>query len=129
MKNLRKLFLIILLPLFISITNISYADIIKKVKVVGNDRISLETILIFGDVEVGKDYKSQDIKLLIKKLYETNFFSDISVELNNNVLSINVKYLFWFLPFSLQPVHLPSQFFSGSPHILHENTLPDRGEK
>ena len=35
--------------------------------------------------------KESDISLLIKKLYETSFFSNISVELINNKLTIVVK--------------------------------------
>ena len=69
----------------------SYSEIVNKVKVEGNERISLETILIFGDITIGKDYKSPDINMLIKKLYETTFFSNISVELQDGQLSIIVE--------------------------------------
>ena len=56
---------------------------VKKVEITGNERISNETIMIFGDVILGKDYEKSDINLLIKKLHETTFFSNISVELIN----------------------------------------------
>ena len=76
----------------ITFNNISaLAEIVKKVEVKGNDRISIETIVIYGDIAIGKDYQTSDINLLIKKLYETKFFSDISIALNNNLLSISVK--------------------------------------
>tara|TARA_Y100000590_G_scaffold434703_1_gene553310 strand:+ start:7072 stop:9318 length:2247 start_codon:yes stop_codon:yes gene_type:complete len=90
MKNFGKFFLILFLPLFIGFLNVSHAEVVKKVEVNGNERISLETILIFGDIKLGDNYESQDIKSVIKKLYETNFFSNISVELNNNLLTINL---------------------------------------
>ena len=64
---------------------------VKKVEIKGNERISLETIVIFGDIAIDKDYESSDINLLIKKLYETTFFSNISVELENNKLTIIVE--------------------------------------
>ena len=64
---------------------------INKVEVNGNQRITLETIVIFGDITIGKNYNESDISLLIKKLYETNFFSNLSVELINNQLIINVE--------------------------------------
>ncbi len=51
----------------------------------------METISIFGDVSIGKNYETSDINSLIKKLYETNFFSNISVELSNGELKIIVK--------------------------------------
>ena len=69
----------------------SYAEIVSKVEVKGNQRITLETIKIFGDIKTGEDYDESDISLLIKKLYETNFFSNISVELINGQLIINVE--------------------------------------
>ena len=47
--------------------------------------------MVFGDITVGKDYKTSDINSLIKKLYETNYFSNISVELINGRLSITVE--------------------------------------
>ena len=47
----------------------------------GNDRISLESIVVFGDIKMGDDYNAEDVNLLIKKLYETNFFSNIQVKI------------------------------------------------
>mgnify|MGYP001422401669 CR=1 FL=1 len=90
MQYLKKFFLFLFF--LITFNNISaLAEIVKKVEVKGNDRISIETIVIYGDIAIGKDYQTSDINLLIKKLYETKFFSDISIALNNNLLSISVK--------------------------------------
>ena len=47
--------------------------------------------MIFGDIAIGKNYEEKDISLLIKKLYETNFFSNISVDFADNKLTITVK--------------------------------------
>ena len=69
----------------------SYSEVVDKVEIEGNERISLETIIVFGDIAIGKDYEASDINLLIKKLYETTFFSNISVELENNILNIFIK--------------------------------------
>ena len=69
----------------------SYSEIVNRVEIQGNERISPETIMIFGDIAVGKNYEKSDISLLIKKLYETSFFSNISVELINNKLTVIVK--------------------------------------
>ena len=81
--------LIILFFTFCSIN--SYSEIINKVEVQGNNRISSETIMIFGDIVIGNNYEQSDVSLLIKKLYETNFFSNISAELKNNRLTIVVE--------------------------------------
>ena len=63
---------------FVLFTKIIYAEVVNKVEVVGNKRISIETIVIFGDIAIGKDYEASDINSLIKKLYETSYFEDIS---------------------------------------------------
>ena len=89
MSSFKKIFVVIILYFIIFNVN-SYSEIVKKVEVKGNVRISLETIMIFGDVSIGKNYEGSDVNLLIKKLYESNFFSNISVKLKNNKLSIVV---------------------------------------
>ena len=90
MINLKKSFIqIILFLVFFTIS--SHAEIVKKVEITGNERISNETIIIFGDVVVGKNYETSDINSLIKKLYETTFFSYISADIKNKKLSITVK--------------------------------------
>jgi len=89
MTFLKNIFLSTALFLFF-FNNNSYSEVINKIDVTGNERISLETIVVFGDVALGKDYSTSDVNLLIKKLYETTFFSNISVEIKNNKLVINV---------------------------------------
>ena len=90
MLNFKKFFIYIFLIFTFSLVN-SYAEVVKKIIVEGNERISNETIVIYGDIELGKNYETSDVNLLIKKLYETNFFSNISVDIENNALKIIVK--------------------------------------
>jgi len=90
MDILRKInIFVILFSIFFNVN--SYSEVVKKVNVQGNNRISSETIIIFGDIAIGKNYEESDISLLIKKLYETSFFTNISVELANNKLTIAVE--------------------------------------
>ena len=76
---------------FVFISEKSFSDVVKEVDIKGNNRISNETIIVFGDVSVGKDYSISDINNLIKKLYATSFFSDISASIENDILKIVVK--------------------------------------
>ena len=69
-----KNFLIVFIIGFVLFTAKTFAEIVNKVNIEGNERISKETIVIFGDITLGKDYKLSDINLLIKKLYDTSFF-------------------------------------------------------
>ena len=66
------------------------ADILKKIEVDGNKRISQETIIVYGDIEINRNYNQTDIDNVIKKLFETKFFSNISTSFNNGVLKITV---------------------------------------
>ena len=90
MSKFKKI-LSLFLTLSILFGTSSFSDVVEKVEVTGNERISSETVMIFGDIIVGKDYEKSDINNLIKKLYETNFFSDISIEIKENKLKITVK--------------------------------------
>ena len=90
MINLKKLFISIIL-FFIFLSAHSHSEVVKKIEIKGNERISAETIAIFGDISVGKNYEISDINSLIKKLYDTTFFSNISVVVKNNILSVTVK--------------------------------------
>ena len=86
----KKIYISVILFITI-IFNTSFAEVVKDVKVKGNKRITIETILVFGDISIGKNYERTDINSLIKKLYNTTFFSNISVDLTNNVLNIIVE--------------------------------------
>ena len=66
------------------------AEILKKVEINGNERISNETIKVYGEIEINKNYSDTDLNEVIKKLYNTKFFSKISVNLVNGVLKIDV---------------------------------------
>ena len=90
MRYFNKIFFIFIILFFIIGTK-SYTEEVSKVKIEGNKRISAETIVVFGDIQIGKDYQKEDINNLIKKLYETTFFSNISVNLNNGLLNILVE--------------------------------------
>ena len=88
--DFKKLF-IVSLVFFVLLCTKSISEIVNKITVEGNQKVSAETIVIFGDVTLGKDYTQQELNLLIKKLFETTYFNNISVELENNELKIIVE--------------------------------------
>ena len=87
-KNIYK---ILILLTFLFTGNNLLADILKKVEITGNKRISHETIKVYGDIQLNKNYEDEDINQVIKKLYGTNFFSNISTGFSGGVLTVNVK--------------------------------------
>ena len=66
------------------------ADVVKNIVVEGNKRVSSETIKLFSEVEINQDLNINDLNEVIKKLYNTNFFTDVTIDLKNNVLNISV---------------------------------------
>ena len=91
MQRFRKICSFVLFFFILFVNGNSFSEVVKKVEIKGNARISQETIIVFGDISLGKDYSISDVNSLIKKLYDTLFFSDISVSIKNNTLNIILK--------------------------------------
>jgi len=83
-----KFFTINILILFFS--TISIAEIIKNVNVNGNQRISKESIIVFGKIKFDLDYKKNDLNIILKNLYDTDFFDKVSLTISNSTLNIDV---------------------------------------
>ena len=67
------------------------AEVVNKVVIKGNKRVSEETIKVYGEIKTNKDYSESDINEVLNNLYSTNFFEDVRLELKNNIFTINVK--------------------------------------
>ena len=80
--------LIILYLLFL--INPLSAEIIKKIDISGNDRLSDETIKVYGDISINQNVDNLKINEIIKNLYSTNFFEDINVSVSNGTLFIKL---------------------------------------
>ena len=75
---------------FILLIKPAFSDVINKVEIKGNKRLSDASILVFTNIEFGKNYEDQDLNVIFKDLYKTNFFKDIKLNVNNQTLIINV---------------------------------------
>ena len=84
MKILFKVIFFILLSFNLK------AEIIKDIKVNGNQRISEETIIVLGQIKINDDYDDNKLNNTLKNLYNSNFFSNIDITILDNVLTINV---------------------------------------
>ena len=77
--------------MFFSIKPFLRAEIINKIEIKGNDRISSETINMFAGISLNDDLNENDLNNILKSLYDSNFFEQVSVKLENNTLLISVK--------------------------------------
>ena len=77
--------------LFILIFSNLSAETVQRLEVKGAERFTNETIKVYGEITIGKDYSSYDINQTLKNLYNTNFFEDVKISLSNGILNISVK--------------------------------------
>ena len=88
-KMIHKISLIIIF-FYLTFTSILRAEVIEKIDIQGNKRISSETIRMFAAVSAEDDLSENDLNEILKKLYNTNFFDLVSVKILNKILVINV---------------------------------------
>ena len=76
---------------FFIFTSLTKAEIVNKLEISGNERVSKETIKVYGDFNINQDLNRQDLNKILKNLYSTNFFEDVKIRLEKNILYVNVK--------------------------------------
>ena len=90
------------ITLFIILLSLSFslskAEIYKEIKVEGNERLSVETVIMFSGLNLSDDLTTNDLNLSIKKLYKTNYFKDIKIctsyKINNQIVKDWLENLF-----------------------------------
>ncbi len=85
---MRKLLFTTLIYLFYSLPTM--AEVVNKINISGNSRVSNETIKIYGGIKINENYTEQDLNRILNNLFSTNFFEDVQVELSNNILNIKL---------------------------------------
>ena len=79
----------ILLIFFLSLE--AKSEILKDINIEGNKRIPDETIKMFGNIKIQDNLNLNEIDNILKNIYDSNFFEDVQVVLENNTLNIYVK--------------------------------------
>ena len=88
MKSIKIFILAILfnyLPL-----SVSNSEVINQINIEGNKRITDEIILMFSRIDIGNEITSSEVNEITKNLFETNYFNNLSVLFENNLVSIIV---------------------------------------
>ena len=67
------------------------SEILKKFEISGNKRISDNTIIVFSDIKLNEEVTKSKLGKVIKNLYKTNFFRNISLNFENETLFLNVE--------------------------------------
>ncbi len=90
-KNLKNFLCFFIF--FVTFTNLNAqsSEIIKNIKVNGNNRISSETIILFSGAEINQKINENNLNIFLKNLYDTNYFKDVKVNFINEELEIIVQ--------------------------------------
>ena len=91
MKDFFSKIILLSILLCVSLSTASRSEVVKEIKVNGNERISDETIKMFSTITLNQDINDDDLNKITKNLYQTNFFENIFVSINDGVLIIKVK--------------------------------------
>jgi outer membrane protein insertion porin family len=87
---MKKILLIIFI-FFISTYSYVSGEIIKDIVVKNNNRISKQTIITYGKIELNKDYSLNDVNNVFRNLYKTDFFETLKIDVVGSQLVIDVK--------------------------------------
>ena len=85
-----KFFFYKIITLLLIISSNVYADVVRKIDISGNNRISDNTIVDIIDFKKSNNYSNSDLNNFQKKLFETNFFSNVKLKLEDDILKIFV---------------------------------------
>ena len=80
-----------IITIFILLSTNLLADRINNIEINGNKRISQETIKVYGEIEVNKEYLEEDLNKILINLYKTDFFENVKIKISNNTLIIDVE--------------------------------------
>ena len=77
--------------LFIFLTSLAKAEKFNNILINGNERVSEETILVFSDLSNKNFLDENSINDVLKKLYDSGFFKNVSIVIENKNLIIDVE--------------------------------------
>ena len=84
-------FLIFLILIFFDVS-ISFSNdyLVKKIEILGNKRIPTSFITNLTNKYLNEKVTDEEINLITKSLYQSDFFDEISVKVDNNTLVVEV---------------------------------------
>ncbi len=88
---MSKKFFIVLFFLLNLFVNPVRSEVVESISISGNERISKNTIILFGDIDIKKNFDENNINNILKNLYETGFFENVLIKISNKIMLIEVK--------------------------------------
>ena len=88
LKIIYKFFFIFLLQLFLF--GNAFAAQIKKFDIIGNDRVSSETVIMFSNLKIGDSISQNLLNEALKNLFYTDYFKDVKISSSDGTVEIDV---------------------------------------
>ena len=85
---LKVFFKIIII--FFFFTHPARSEDYNNILINGNERISDETILVFSELPNDRSLDEKAINVILKKIYQSGYFKDVIIKIQNNNLIIDV---------------------------------------
>ena len=85
-----RFFLTIILLLSTTILVIANDNLVNEIEIVGNQRIDIETIESYADINLEESYNEEKGNKILKTLFDTELFSNIEIKYDNNKLIISI---------------------------------------
>ena len=87
MKKICKIFTF--LSFFFVCSN-SFSQVLEKIIVKGNERVPKETIVMFSELKLGEKLINIDKNKILKNIYNSNFFENVSVQISDKNIIITL---------------------------------------
>ena len=87
--NIVKINLFFILYIFFCITCV-FGEEYDEIIVEGNERLSVETVIMFSGLKLGEDLDANDLNTSVKKLYKTDYFKDIDLSTSDKIITIKI---------------------------------------
>ncbi len=91
MRRINYKFYFLIILFYISFIGLSKSQIINEIEIIGNERISKQTIIMFASVSIPEKITQNKLNNILKDLYETNYFKDVNVKISEGKIIITVK--------------------------------------
>ncbi len=88
-KNLKIILIYIFLYLLTFISN-SYSKNYNEIIIQGNERLSVETIIMFSGLDLNETIDNEKLNKSIKDLFKTNYFKDVFISTENKKIKIKI---------------------------------------
>ena len=101
-KNIKQTIYFLVIFLIIGNFGIAKGEIYNEIRIIGNERLSVQTIQMFSGLETGIEINRNDLNNSIKELYETDYFKNVEISAENNVITIKIIVLVDFSMYSCE---------------------------